>query len=120
MRASEKLIMTILSLSLVTTAALMLHPTYSAPALTNLVAQLLVFLPTALRRAPGTGRMSGVDIAWPWGLVTIGRSPRLSPPETWSPRTYLVMAAFFAAGGRMTLGEIFSFSLLPVDCKSSI
>ena len=32
--------MTILSLSLVTTAALVLHPTYSAPALTNLVAQV--------------------------------------------------------------------------------
>ena len=112
--------MTILSLSLVTTAALMLHPTYSAPALTNLVAQLLVFLPTALVPALVTGRMSWVDIAWPWGLVTIGLSPLLSPPETWSPRTYLVMAAFFAAGGRMALGEIFSFSLLPVDCKSSI
>ena len=101
--------MTILSLSLVTTAALALHPTYSAPALTNLVAQLVVFTPTALVPALVTGRMSWVDIAWPWGLVTIGLSPLLSPPETWTVRTVLAMAAFLAAGGRMALGEILLF-----------
>merc|ERR1711971_51468 len=89
-----------------TTVTLLLHPTYSTPALTNLMAQLLVFLPTALVPALITGRLSWVDIAWPWGLVTIGLSPLLSPPETWSPRTYLVMAAFLAAGGRMALGGL--------------
>ena len=112
--------MTILSLSLVTTAALVLHPTYSAPALTNLMAQLLVFLPTALVPALVTGRMSWVDIAWPWGLVTIGLVPLLCPPEAgaWSLRSVLVMGAFFAAGGRMALGEAL-FLHLSVLYKSS-
>ena len=71
------------------------------------MAQLLVFTPTALVPALVTGRMSWVDIAWPWGLVTIGLVPLLCPPETaWSLRTVLVMGAFFAAGGRMALGKI--------------
>ena len=68
-----------------------------------------MFTPTALVPALVTGRMSWVDIAWPWGLVTIGLTPLLCPPETgaaWSLRTVLVMGAFFAAGGRMALGEI--------------
>ena len=26
-----------------------------------------------------TGRMSYVDLAWPWGLVTLGLQPLLSP-----------------------------------------
>ena len=28
-----------------------------------------------------TGRMSFVDLAWPWGLVTLGLQPLLSPDQ---------------------------------------
>ena len=72
------------------------------------MAQLLVFASTALVPALVTGRMSWVDIAWPWGLVTLGLCPLLCSPAApaWSLRSCLVMAAFLAQGGRMALGEI--------------
>ena len=73
--------------------------------LTNGLLQLLLFalvvcIPTAL-----TGRMSYVDIGWPWGLVLIGfLTLFFSVGET--GRVAAVSAAYVFAGGRMGLGAI--------------
>ena len=88
-------------------AVLALHPRYCGLALANAAAQLAVFLVTAVVPALGTGRMSYVDIAWPWGLVTLGLLPLLRPPPQWSARTGLVMAAYLLQGGRMALGQYY-------------
>jgi len=50
-----------------------------------------------------TGRMSYVDIAWPYGLFTIGSLPLLLQIGT-NLRGKLVMMAYLVAGGRMALG----------------
>ena len=56
--------------------------------------------------------MSYVDLSWPWGLLTLGLSPLLSPllsPATarvFTTRTMLVMAAYSLAGLRMGLGGV--------------
>ena len=84
---------------------LYLNSTYSVPAVTNAINQIIIFTVTAHVPALFTGRMSYVDIAWPWGLMAIGLLPLFSPPEVFTPRTYLVMAAFILAGGRMALGK---------------
>ena len=73
--------------------------------LTNGLLQLLLFalvvcIPTAL-----TGRMSYVDIGWPWGLVLIGvLTLFLSSGE--ATRVAAVSAAYIFAGGRMGLGAL--------------
>ena len=49
-----------------------------------------------------------MDIAWPWGLFTLGLSPLLSPATVreFNTRTVLVMAAYILAGLRMGLGGV--------------
>ena len=95
--------MSFLTMCSPTVVALLLSE-FSNVVITNIITQVIVFIITAHIPAFITGRMSYVDIAWPWGLISIGLLPILSPPETTSPRTYLVMAAFLMAGGRMALG----------------
>ena len=97
--------MSFLTICTPTVIALLFHPTFSSHVLTNIVTQVIIFLVTAHVPALVTGRMSYVDIAWPWGLIAIGVLPLISPPAQFSTRSYLVMAAYFAAGGRMALGE---------------
>ena len=54
---------------------LMLSNSFANAAMFNGVLQLIIFILTANIPALITGRMSYVDIAWPWGLVTIGIIP---------------------------------------------
>ena len=84
---------------------LFLNSTYSLQAVTNAIIQIIIFIVTAHVPALLTGRMSYVDIAWPWGLIAIGLLPLYSPPDVFTVRTYLVMSAFILAGGRMALGK---------------
>ena len=70
----------------------------------NAVLQLVVFVITCNIPAFLTGRMSYVDIAWPWGLVSIGLLPVLVEGSNPGIRTKLAMAAFLAAGLRMAFG----------------
>ena len=85
---------------------------FQGPSVTNNILQTLVFLLTAHLPCLLTGRMSYVDIAWPWGLLTIGLLPIISPPPVSSARTYLVMAAYLLAGFRMALGKLVMVTLL--------
>merc|ERR1712083_683423 len=51
---------------------------------------------------------SYVDLAWPWGLFTLGVQPLLSPApdQGWIDRRTFVTAAYTFAGLRMGLGAV--------------
>eukprot|EP00092_Neocalanus_flemingeri_P014327 GFUD01015448.1.p1 GENE.GFUD01015448.1~~GFUD01015448.1.p1 ORF type:complete len:317 (+),score=68.45 GFUD01015448.1:34-984(+) len=77
---------------------------FATIAILNGVLQLIVFLLTANIPALVTGRMSYVDIAWPWGLVTIGLMPFLNETPENDRRANFVLAAYLVAGSRMAFG----------------
>lgn len=81
---------------------------FQGAALLNGVLQLVVFICTANVPALMTKRMSYVDIAWPWGLVTIGLMPLISG-QTMDKRTILISGAYFFAGFRMGMGALVFF-----------
>ncbi len=53
-----------------------------------------------------TGRMSWVDIAWPWGLVLIGSQVLAAAPGA-PARTWIVGAIYLVVGLRMGLGALY-------------
>jgi len=87
---------------------------FYTPAITNIIIQLCWFIWSAHILSLLTGRMSFVDIAWPWGLVVIGIIPVISPgsglenavDEGWFSRSNLVAMAYIVAGLRMGLGAV--------------
>ena len=97
--------MSLLTICTPSAIVLYLNSTDSVPTVTNAINQVIIFLVTAHVPALVTGRMSYVDIAWPWGLMAIGVLPLFSPPDEFTLRAYLVMSAFILAGGRMALGK---------------
>ena len=102
--------MSFLTICSPTVLAFLVTSQFHSPSLTNMILQTLVFLLTAHLPCLLTGRMSYVDIAWPWGLLTIGLLPLISPPQVSSVRTHLVMAAYLLAGFRMALGKLGTLS----------
>lgn len=66
----------------------------------NAGAQALIFLVLALIPAWRTGRMSYVDVAWPWGLAALGALTWICGDLT-LPRTQLIGALYLLAGARM-------------------
>jgi len=64
-------------------AALFSSKTLGPAARTNAMCQLALFMATSNLPALLTGRMSYVDISWPWGLVVIGLVTRL---QAWKVR----------------------------------
>jgi len=95
-------------ISLPPVVILLLSNRFSLMATTNCVLQLTLFLLTANIPALVTGRMSFVDIAWPWGLVTIGTIPLITGTITaWGiNRETLIMLAYLVSGLRMGLGAL--------------
>ena len=84
---------------------LLASESFSALSLVNGFLQLVLFafvvcLPIAL-----TGRLSYVDIGWPWGLVLIGVLTFLFA-EGELIRVALVSMAYIFAGGRMGIGAL--------------
>lgn len=73
--------------------------------LVNLVTQLLVFLFAACIPAYLTKRMSYVDIAWPFGLISIGLIT-LFFGEGYVPRKIIISSLYLIAGLRMGLGAL--------------
>lgn len=67
--------------------------------------QMLLFALVVCLPTWRTGRMSYVDIGWPWGLVMIGIVTwTMSDGEPW--RVALVSIAYIFAGARMGMGAI--------------
>lgn len=100
--------MSLFLLSLPPIAALLLSPQLCDPAICNIIIQCVVFILLANIPALLTGRMSYVDLAWPWGLVALGLPPLLSPApgQGWLDRRTLVSLAYTLAGLRMGLGAL--------------
>ena len=73
--------------------------------LVNLVTQLLVFLFAACIPAYLTKRMSYVDIAWPFGLISIGIIT-LFFGEGYVPRKIIISSLYLIAGLRMGFGAL--------------
>ncbi len=71
----------------------------------NGILQLLIFIALASLPALRTGRMSYVDIAWPWGLVLLGLITLINCPEL-NLRVWLVATLYILMGLRMGLGAI--------------
>jgi len=95
-------------ISLPPVVILLMSNRFSLMATTNCVLQFTLFLLTANIPALMTGRMSYVDIAWPWGLVTIGTLPAITGTHMlWGVnRETLVMVAYLVSGLRMGLGAL--------------
>jgi len=74
----------------------------------NRKAQVLLFLVTANLPALLTGRMSYVDIAWPWGLAAIGLLSKLKKQSSsnFVSRENLISLMYLFAGLRMGLGGL--------------
>ena len=68
--------------------------------LINGVLQLILFALVVCLPIWRTGRMSYVDIGWPWGLVLIGVLTWLLSPGD-ELRVAVVSLAYIFAGGRM-------------------
>jgi len=78
---------------------------FFALSLVNGVAQLVLFAFVVCLPTWRTGRMSYVDIGWPWGLTVIGILTWIYG-EGDSPRVAIVSIAYIFAGSRMGLGAI--------------
>ncbi|MEO1576690.1 MAG: DUF1295 domain-containing protein, partial [Pseudomonadota bacterium] len=83
-------------------ALLLFSEHFRAPGLLNGLLQLVLFLFVVCIPAWRTGRMSYVDIGWPWGLVVIGAVTFFFAfGEGYLPRLILVCALYGFIGGRM-------------------
>ncbi|MFD6156952.1 DUF1295 domain-containing protein [Nocardia sp. NPDC060256] len=74
-------------------------------AVTNLVAQLVIFVAMACVPAYRTGFMTYVDLAWPWGLAALG-ALTLVFGDISSPLTVAVAVIYLAMGGRMGIWAV--------------
>ena len=78
---------------------------FFALSLVNGVAQLILFAFVVCLPTWRTGRMSYVDIGWPWGLTVIGILTWIYG-EGDNLRVAIVSIAYIFAGSRMGLGAI--------------
>lgn len=84
---------------------LLLTTSLSSIAMTNGLLQLLLFTLVVCIPIWRTGRMSYVDIGWPWGLTLIGILTWILS-EGVGVRSFVVGAAYIFAGCRMGLGAL--------------
>ena len=84
---------------------LLLTQSFSDLSISNLIAQLVLFGLVVCLPIWKTGRLSYVDIAWPWGLVCIGLLTLFfSNGYVW--RVRIVSAVYIFIGLRMGLGAL--------------
>jgi steroid 5-alpha reductase family enzyme len=86
-------------------ALLLIANTFASISLINGLLQILLFALVVCIPIWRTGRMSYVDIGWPWGLVVIGIITWVFS-EGDSTRVALVSIAYIFAGSRMGLGAL--------------
>ena len=102
--------MSLVLTSIAPIAGLLASSQFYGAAVTNALIQPIWFALSVHIPALVTGRMSYVDIAWPWGLVIIGLLPvfHSSSNLTWCPwnRANLISGAYLIAGLRMGLGAL--------------
>jgi len=84
---------------------LLITDTFSSISLINGMLQLLLFAIVVCLPLWRTGRMSYVDIGWPWGLTLIGIVTWLYSDGD-STRVAIISIAYIFAGSRMGLGAL--------------
>jgi len=84
---------------------LLISSTFASIGIINGAAQFILFLFVACLPGWKTGRLSYVDIAWPWGLALIG-ALTLVLAEGYPPRKIAIGAVYLMIGLRMGLGAL--------------
>lgn len=79
--------------------------TFSTIAMINSVLQAILFLLVVCIPIWRTGRMSYVDIGWPWGLVLLGLVSLIYSDGYWL-RSFMISAVVILVGLRMGLGAV--------------
>ena len=97
--------MSMVLVGLTSFAIILMSTTFESMGLINGVAQLLLFLFVACIPGWKTGRLSYVDIAWPWGLALIGALTILLA-DGYPPRKMAVGSMYLLIGSRMGLGAL--------------
>ena len=83
---------------------------FQSIALINGIAQLVLFLFVVCIPIWKTGRMSYVDIGWPWGVALIGLITYCQMNTTTLSKT-LIITAYILIGSRMGLGALKMWSM---------
>ena len=83
---------------------------FQSIALINGIGQLVLFLFVVCIPIWKTGRMSYVDIGWPWGVALIGRIA-VGQINTMTLSKTLVITAYILIGSRMGLGALKMWSM---------
>jgi steroid 5-alpha reductase family enzyme len=79
--------------------------TFSTIAMINSLLQAILFLLVVCIPIWRTGRMSYVDIGWPWGLVLLGLLSLIYSDGYWL-RSFMISAVVMLVGLRMGLGAV--------------
>jgi len=79
--------------------------TFSTIAMINSLLQAILFLLVVCIPIWRTGRMSYVDIGWPWGLVLLGLVSLIYSDGYWL-RSFMISAVVILVGLRMGLGAV--------------
>ena len=79
--------------------------TFSTIAMINSLLQAILFLLVVCIPIWRTGRMSYVDIGWPWGLVLLGMVSLIYSDGYWL-RSFMISAVVILVGLRMGLGAV--------------
>lgn len=86
-------------------AYLLVIPNFFTIGLVNGIAQLVLFALVVCWPAWKTGRLSYVDIGWPWGLVVIGIMTYVFSDGYWL-RSLIVSLVYVFIGARMGIGAL--------------
>ena len=97
--------MSMVLVGLTSFAIILISTTFESIGLINACAQLVLFLFVACIPGWKTGRLSYVDIAWPWGLALIG-ALSIALTEGYSTRSIAVGVMYLLIGSRMGLGAL--------------
>ncbi|MBT6178753.1 MAG: DUF1295 domain-containing protein [Deltaproteobacteria bacterium] len=97
--------MSMVLVGLTSFAIILISTTFESIGLINACVQLALFLFVACIPGWKTGRLSYVDIAWPWGLALIG-ALSIALTEGYSARSIAVGVMYLLIGSRMGLGAL--------------
>ncbi|MEM1262505.1 MAG: DUF1295 domain-containing protein [Pseudomonadota bacterium] len=81
-------------------AILLVSNTFATTATTNAIGQAILFVTVVCVPLYRTGRMSYVDIGWPWGIVVIGITAMATLNGDWL-RQFVIGTIYLLVGARM-------------------
>lgn len=97
--------MSMVLVGLTSFAIILISTTFETIGLINAFAQFILFLIVACIPGWKTGRLSYVDIAWPWGLAVIG-AMSIAFAQGYPIRKLVIGIMYLLIGSRMGLGAL--------------